>query len=108
MAEFLFIESRDPLADRTIAEHFNLMRDLVSDDHQVDLFLVQDAVLLGRLTVEAAELEALAQQGVRVHADDFSLLQRGIDTAEIRPFCTVSPISRVVEALETECKVIWN
>lgn len=108
MANYLFIESRDPFTDRTLRDHLQLMEELAVDKHQVDLYLVQDAVLLGRRDVGTGELETLAERGVRVHADDFSLLQRGVDEAEIKPFCSVSPISRVVEALELEYKVIWN
>ena len=108
MARYLFIESRDPFTDRTVKEHFDLARDLAARSHQVELYLVQDAVLLGRKAVAADGLDELAQAGVTILADDFSLLQRGVGEEEVRPQCKVSPISRVVEALEADYKVIWN
>ena len=69
---------------------------------------MQDAVLLGRKAVSNAALDALVARGVKVHADDFSLLQRGISGDEVKQVCTVSPISHVVEAMENNFKVIWN
>lgn len=108
MADFLFIESRDPVADLGLSQQLGLLADLARQQHRVELYLIQQAVLLSGKRMAHAGLDALLAQGVPVHADDFSLQQRGIAAADVKVGCQVSPLARIISALEEEWRVIWN
>ena len=83
MATYLLIESRDPFDSNDVSNFYELATGLSQEGNQVTLFLVQNGVLPARRSVHSAALTTLAQSGVQVLADDFSLRERGIDQARL-------------------------
>jgi hypothetical protein len=105
MGSYLLIESRDPWTFRGVPETWELARRLQGSGDKVTLFLVENGVLATRGAF-SKELEALANAGVKVLADDFSLLERGI-AAPSKGVAT-APLDTVVDHLAEGSKVLWN
>src|SRR5260370_37399906 len=78
MSRYLLIESRDPFDSPDTSFVHDLSRSLVQGGHDVTIFLVQNGVLPARPCIHSATLTSLAQAGVTILADDFSLRERGI------------------------------
>ena len=78
MAKYVFIQSRDPFSSVDAAHDVELIVELLRAGGEVTLFLVQNGVLPARRSTRSGALSALAANGVRVLADDFSLRVRGI------------------------------
>ena len=108
VSKYLFIQSRDPFTDKTSTQQFSLMADLMDRSWEVQVILVQDAVIAGRKGVRSAELEALLARGGTVYVDDFSLRQRGIESGDVKDGFKVSGMERVIEAMKHRYKVIWH
>ena len=109
MTNYLFIESRDPFESRDTAFVVETARALKERGHEVTVFLVQNGVLGTRRDARDSYLTSLLQVGVRLLADDFSLQERGIETAALRPGVRPTSIDAVVTALATEqTKAIWH
>ena len=106
MAEYLLIESRDPFESNDVGYYYDLARGLVESGNQVTLFLAQNGVLSARPSKHSAALSALAQSGVTVLADAFSLQERGI--ANLAEGVTASPIDVVVDHLAAGHKTLWH
>lgn len=106
MAEYLLIESRDPFESRDVDYYYDLAKELVDGGNQVTLFLAQNGVLSARPSRRSAALSALAQSGVTVLADDFSLQERGI--AKLAEGIAPAPIDVVVDHLAAGHKTLWH
>jgi sulfur relay (sulfurtransferase) complex TusBCD TusD component (DsrE family) len=106
MAQYLLIESRDPFESRDVSYYYDLAKALVADGSQVTLFLVQNGVLAARPSAHSATLSALAQSGVAVLADDFSLQERGI--TKLTEGVATAPIDVVVDQLAAGHKTLWH
>jgi len=106
MAEYLLIESRDPFESRDVGYYYELAKGLVEAGNQVTLFLAQNGVLSARPSAHSAALGALAQSGVTVLADDFSLKERGI--AKLADGVAAASIEVVVDHLAAGHKTIWH
>ena len=106
MAEYLLIESRDPFESRDVGYYYELAKGLVEAGNQVTLFLAQNGVLSARPSAHSAALGALAQSGVTVLADDFSLKERGI--AKLAEGVAAAPIEVVVDHLAAGHKTLWH
>ena len=106
MAEYLLIESRDPYESRDVGYYYELAKGLVEAGNQVTLFLAQNGVLSARPSAHSAALGALAQSGVTVLADDFSLKERGI--TRLAEGVTSAPIDVVVDHLAAGHKTLWH
>ena len=79
MSKYLFIESRDPFASHDSCMFYDLARGQVEEGNEVTLFLVQNGVLPARKdSIYADRLAELAENGVTVLADEFSLRERAI------------------------------
>jgi sulfur relay (sulfurtransferase) complex TusBCD TusD component (DsrE family) len=109
MSNYVFIESRDPFESldvRFVAETVTALRE---QGHTVTVFLVQNGVLASRQNARDSFLGRLSQAGVTLLADDFSLRERGIQPAELRPGIRPSSIETLVDALTQEnTKAIWH
>jgi len=108
MANYVFIESRDPFTATTVARDCQLAADLADARHEVTLFLIQDGVIAARRCPHAEPLSALARRGVRVVADDFSLRERGIPADRLAAGIQPAPLESVVDALCDGQRVIWH
>jgi len=107
MTSYIFIESRDPFTSpdtRFIEESAIAVKER---GHDVTVFLVQNGVLATRKGV--LRLARLAQAGVTLLADDFSLRERGITTEDLADGVHESGIDALVEAIVREkTKVVWH
>jgi hypothetical protein len=108
MAEYLLIESRDPFDSADTANYYELAADLARDGNQVVLFLVQNGVLPARRGARNQALTALADAGVRVLAEDFSLRERGIEPDRVVAGVDPAPLSTVIDALAGGAKAMWH
>ena len=108
MAKYLLIETRDPYESSDVGFCHDLARRLAAEGNQVILFLVQNGVLPARSGARASGLAELAQAGIEVLADDFSLRERGIAAGRLRTGIKSSPLDVVIDAMADGCKVIWH
>jgi sulfur relay (sulfurtransferase) complex TusBCD TusD component (DsrE family) len=108
MTSYLLIESHDPYSSGDSEFYLDLARRLATAGNKVTLFLVQNGVQPARSGAEAAGLATLAQDGVEVLADEFSLRERGIAPDRLRRGISPSPLEVIVDRLAEGCKVIWH
>jgi sulfur relay (sulfurtransferase) complex TusBCD TusD component (DsrE family) len=109
MTNYLFIESRDPFESRDTRFVEQTTTALLQRGNEVTIFLLQNGVLAARKNARDATLRRMAEAGVKVLADDFSLLERGIQTGELAPGIQPSNIETLVDALVQEnTKAIWH
>lgn len=108
MAKYLLIESRDPFDSNDVASFYELASGLVQEGDQVTVFLVQNGVLPARRSTKSKPLSDLAQNGVEVLADDFSLRERGIEAARLVDGVKAAALDTVIDHLADGSKVIWH
>ena len=108
MARYLLIESRDPFDSNDVRFCCDLAQQLAAARHEVTLFLVQNGVLPARSGARSGEMARLADAGVRVLADSFSLRERGIDAGRLASSVEAAPLDVVIDALAEGAKVIWH
>jgi sulfur relay (sulfurtransferase) DsrF/TusC family protein len=109
MADYLFIESRDPFESRDARFVVDTATALKRADNEVTVFLVQNGVLACRNKSPGSHLPLMARTGITLLADDFSLSERGIQPAEITPGVKVSNIEALVDLLaRSNMKAIWH
>lgn len=108
MATYLLIESRDPFDSNDVASLHELATGLKEQGDDVTLFLVQNGVLPARRSVHSAKLTTIAQQGIKILADDFSLRERGIEPSRLAEGIKPSPLDTVIDHLANGSKVIWH
>ena len=107
MARYVFIESRDPFESRDTQFVEETAIAVKERGHEVTVFLVQNGVLAARESVR--RLTRLADAGVTLLADDFSLRERGITSNELAPNVRESGIDALVDALVQEnTKAMWH
>ena len=108
MAEYLIIESRDPFESNDVRAAYELAQNLVREGNTVTLFLVQNGVLPARKSPTSAALTQLAQQGVEVLADAFSLKERGIASERLAQGVKTAELDVVVDQLAAGRKTLWH
>jgi sulfur relay (sulfurtransferase) complex TusBCD TusD component (DsrE family) len=109
MTNYVFIESRDPFESRDTRFVEETAAALKERGHEVTIFLVQNGVLATRQKASASHLARMAEAGVNLLADDFSLRERGIQPSELRHGIQPSSIEALVAALVREnTKAIWH
>jgi sulfur transfer complex TusBCD TusB component (DsrH family) len=106
MDHYLLIESRDPFESNDVAYYYELSKGLAAAGNDVTLLLIQNGVLSARPSAHSATLSALAQNGVKVLADDFSLQERGI--SKLAEGIAAAPIDIVIDHLEAGHKTLWH
>ena len=107
MTRYVFIESRDPFDSRDTRFIEETALAVKERGHEVTVFLVQNGVLAARMG--ARRLGRLAEAGVKVLADEFSLRERGIKTEELAPSIRESGIDALVDAIVREnTKALWH
>lgn len=108
MSDYLFVQSQDPFTEVRTAGQYALASQLATAGHCVTLYLVQNGVTCARRGAVCDAFDRLAEQGVTIVADDFSLEQREIGADQLKSRIQVEEISAVIDALLAGQKVIWN
>lgn len=108
MASYLLIESRDPFDSNDVASVYELATGLVQEGNEVTVFLVQNGVLPARPSAKSRPLTRLADIGVEVVADEFSLRERGIKPERLAEGIGASALDTVIDHLADGSKVIWH
>lgn len=109
MTNYVLIESRDPFESRDTRFVEETATALKQRGHEVTIFLIQNAVLASRQKACDGSIARMVEAGVSLLADDFSLRERGIQCAELRPGIKRSDIEQLVDALVQEnTKAIWH
>ena len=108
MPRYVLIESRDPFESRDVSNWCRLAEDLRKAGNEVTVFLVQNAVLGARKAASVKDVASLAGGSVEVLADDFSLRERGIATADLAAGITPAPLDVVVDRLADGSRVLWH
>ena len=109
MSRYLFIESRDPFESRDVQFVVETASALKRSGHDVTVFLVQNGVLAARTGARTSHLPMLAEEGIRLLADDFSMGERGLHEADLMSGVKESGIEALVEMLAQEgTKAIWH
>ena len=111
MARYVLIESRDPFEYGDTEYMYEMAGDLAASGNVVTLFLIQNGVLCARQNVKNNPVAGLRKKSpsVRVEADDFSLRERGINTAGLAEGITVSNVDNLVDQLmESGSKIVWH
>jgi hypothetical protein len=108
VSQYLLIESRDPFDSPDTGFVHDLSRKLVEGGHQVTVFLVQNGVLPARPCIHSAALTSLAQAGVTILADDFSLRERGIAASSLIQGVRAAALDVVIDGMAGGAKLIWH
>jgi predicted peroxiredoxin len=108
MAKYLLIESRDPFESTEVAHQLDLAASLAREGNEVTLFLVQNGVLPARRGARSDALARLADGGVEVLADEFSLRERGIAADRLAPGVKAAPLDVLIDQLEAGRKAVWH
>ncbi len=108
MDGYLIIESLDPFESHDIARIYDLAGGLARADHRVTFFLVQNGVLAARPHPGANALTALADQGVEILADEFSLRERGIPVERLARGVRPAALDVVIDQLAEGRKALWH
>jgi predicted peroxiredoxin len=107
MTAYVLIESRDPFESRDTEFVEQTAIAIKERGHPVTVFLVQNGVFAARR--QPGCLRRLAQAGVTLLADDFSLRERGIQAGELAEGVEESGIDRLVNAIaQANTKAIWH
>jgi predicted peroxiredoxin len=108
MAKYVLIESRDPFETNGVGFCRDLASRLAKQGDEVTLFLVQNGVLPARASANGVGLSALAEAGVRILADSFSLNERGIAAHALASGVESAPLDVVIDAMADGGKVLWH
>lgn len=108
MSDYLFIQSQDPFNEVRAGHQYQLAQRLSDAGHRVALLLVQNGVTPARRGAESEAFDTLLRSGVDIFADDFSLDQREINRAALKPGVTVTDIGAAIDAMLAGHKVIWH
>jgi predicted peroxiredoxin len=107
MRDYLLFESRDPFGSAEVPRHFELAAGLARAGAKVALFLVQNGVLPARSGAASRPFAMLAEAGVEVLADEFSLRERGIRSAGLPAGVKAVPIDAALDRLAEGRNALW-
>ena len=108
MDRYLLIESLDPFDSNDVQSFYDLAALLRRDGSEVTLFLVQNGVLAARKSARSKALQTVAEEGVEVLADEFSLRERGIEAERLVPGVKPAPLDCVIDRLAAGHKALWH
>ncbi|MFQ5600833.1 MAG: DsrE family protein [Candidatus Krumholzibacteriia bacterium] len=108
MASYTLVASRDSFVSNEVELYYGLAADLRQEGNEVTLFLVQNGVLPARESSASEQLSDLAEAGVEVLADSFSLRERGIPESRLAAGVRAAELDVIVDHLAEGRKVIWH
>lgn len=109
MSAYVLIETKNPLEGGAYA--FDVGKQLRELNHDVTIYLLQDAVFTARKTFEAGTRlrEDARAHGLQLLADDVSLRQRGVVGERVAGDVGISNVNELVDLLmERSDKAIWH
>ena len=109
MPQYLLVESKNPLDGGQYS--FELAKQLRALNHNVTIYLIQDAVFAARKRFPAGEklLAEAKGQDLILLADEISLRQRGVTKERLSEVVRVSNMGELVDLLmEKSDKAIWH
>ena len=108
-SNYVLIESRDPFDSADIRFVPDTATALRTRGRAVTVYLVQNGVLATRAAARGSQVPRLAQAGITVLADDFSLRERGIDAGEMTGGVREASIDALVDLMmQPGTKTIWH
>ncbi len=107
MAKYLLIESCDPFEAKGAVDYYELAAELAKEG-EVTLFLVQNGVFPARDCRESQRLTDLAEAGVRVLAEEFSLRERGIRNDRLAKGVEPAGLDVIIDHLAEGRKALWH
>jgi len=108
-SQYVFIESRDPFDSPDTGFVADTATALHKGGRPVTVFLVQNGVLATRAAARGSHVRRLAEAGVTVLADDFSLRERGIDASELSTGVRPASIETLVDlVVRPDTKTLWH
>jgi sulfur relay (sulfurtransferase) complex TusBCD TusD component (DsrE family) len=107
MGKYLLIGSRDPFEAKSVSDLYDLAAALAKEG-TVTLFLAQDGVFPARRCGESQRLTDLANAGVQVLADEFSLRERGIRNDQLARGVEPASLDAVIDCLAEGRKALWH
>ena len=106
---YVLIESRDPFDSADTRFVSDTAVALRARGRAVTVFLVQNGVLASRAGAHGSQVPLLAEAGVTVLADDFSLRERGIDAGEMTGGVREASVDALVDLImQADTKTIWH
>ena len=109
MSRYVFIESRDPFTSKDTSFVSDTASELSRNGHDVYVYLVQNGVLTGRTTARGSHISKMAEAGVTLLTDDFSLCERGISVGELNPAIKPCEIEELVDLIvQEDTKAMWH
>ncbi len=108
MKKYTLIASRDTFESKEAEHYLDLAGELQNAGNEVTLFLVQNGVLSARQSAASARLCKLAESGVNVLADSFSLRERAIGNERLAAGVRPAEIDTVVDHMAVGHTVLWN
>lgn len=109
MGKYLLIESKSPLEGGGYS--FELGRQLREQQHDVTIYLLQDAVFAARTSMPAGQrlLGDAKKHGFTLLADGVALRERGIGSGHVAKDVRVSDMPELVDLLmDRSDKAIWH
>ena len=108
-SQYVLIESRDPFDSADTAFVADTAAALRARGRAVTVYLVQNGVLASRAGARGSHVPRLAQAGVTVLADDFSLRERGIEAGDLRAGVRPASIETLVDLIvRPDAKTVWH
>jgi predicted peroxiredoxin len=109
VSPYLLIETRSSWESAEVDDFLEVADRLGQEGHPVDVFLVQNGVLLARHGAHRRLSDLAGRAGLHVWADDFSVASRSLRPDELDRGVTVTGIATLVDLLMRRgCKAIWH
>ncbi len=108
MKQYLIIETRDPIECRDVDAMASLAADLARSGASASVLLTDNGVFAARIGAATDALDVLSSAGVGVFADNFSLSERGIESASLAPGVRPATVDLVIDRLLEGASVMWR
>ncbi len=109
MANFLFIESQDPLEDRGAEEYLGQALELLRQKQTVTVLFVENGAHAVRKGAQVPIRDALREAGATLQVDELALRERGIKPERLSPGIAVTTADAIVDLLANGAvKAIWH
>ncbi len=109
MGSYLLVETRTSWESSEVVGFFDMAEALADQGNQVDLVLMQNAVVMAKVGQQSRLLELAERSNVTLWADDFSLAERAISESELEGVVALTTMQAFVTMLtRPENKPIWH